>query len=133
MKAVPDPTREDFDQLLSFQATLCAPGFEPVLAWHGGRQPDGSIQLPYPEYHPAVDEFIRAASQECWRDYDYTENIKSIQPDPKLIASASLQQLRTLLTYIVRGERFSDGHWGEMVTKGIVCAVLVRLAEVPTT
>ncbi|MCW5873268.1 MAG: hypothetical protein KIS88_01340 [Anaerolineales bacterium] len=133
MKAVPDPTTEDFDQLLAFQSTLCAPDFKPVLAWGGGRQPDGSIQLPYPEYHPAVDEFIRAASAECWRDYEYVENIRSLRPGmAKLISGASLNQLRTVLTYIVRGERFSDGHWGAMIKEGIVCAVLVRLADVST-
>jgi len=124
------PTAAEIDELLAFRSTLCASGFEPVLEWHGGRQPDGSIQLPYPQYHPRVDEFIRAASQECWRDYDYVENIKSFRPEPKLIPSANLPQLRTLLTYVVRGERFADGHWGTMIMEGIVCSVLARLAEV---
>lgn len=133
MQPVPEPTAADFDELLAFQSTLCAPGFEPVLEWHGGRQPDGSIQLPYPEYHPAVDEFIRAASKECWRDYDYSNNIKDLRSDLSQIARADLQQLRTLLTYIVRGERFGDGHWATMLEKGIACAVLARLAEVKSS
>lgn len=129
MQPVPKPTAADFDELLAFQATLCAPGFEPVLKWSGGRQSDGNMQLPYPEYHPAVDKFIRSASKECWRDYDYAAHIDSLRSDLGQIARADLPQLRTVLTYIVRGERFSDGHWGAMLTNGTVCAVLVRVAE----
>jgi hypothetical protein len=34
-----------------------------------------------------------------------------------------------MLTYVVRGERFCDGHWGAMVEGGQVRRLLQRLAE----
>jgi hypothetical protein len=34
-----------------------------------------------------------------------------------------------MLTYCVRGERFSDGHWGAMIEAGYVRRLLERLAE----
>lgn len=129
MKPVPEPTATDFDELLAFQGRLCAPGFEPVLKWYGGRQEDGSFQMPYPEYDPVIGEFMRAVSKECWQDYEYTDNIQVLRSDLSLIASANLQQLRTVLTFIVRGERFADGHWAEMLSNGLLCAALSRLTE----
>jgi len=43
------------------------------------------------------------------------------------IAAASLAEIKTMLTFCVRGERFCDGHWGAMVSKGRIGAILRRL------
>ena len=34
-----------------------------------------------------------------------------------------------MLTYCVRGERFSDGHWEAMVESGVIRSILERLQE----
>ena len=43
--------------------------------------------------------------------------------------SASLAQIKTMLTFCVRGERFCDGHWGAMVSEGRIGAILHRLSK----
>jgi hypothetical protein len=35
-----------------------------------------------------------------------------------------------MLTYCVRGERFSEGHWGAMIEQGHVRRLLERLVEI---
>ena len=44
-----------------------------------------------------------------------------------LIEQATLEQIKTMLTYCLRGERFSDGHWAEMLRSGRIVAILKRL------
>ena len=48
--------------------------------------------------------------------------------DKELIEAADLSQIRTMLTYCVRGERFADGHWAQMLESGRIVALLRRLA-----
>jgi hypothetical protein len=47
--------------------------------------------------------------------------------DDAFIRGATLSQVKTMLTYCVRGERFSDGHWAAMLSTGRVVALLERL------
>ena len=49
--------------------------------------------------------------------------------DEALVRRASMDEIRTMLTYCVRGERFSEGHWGAMIEGGHVRRLLERLAE----
>lgn len=49
--------------------------------------------------------------------------------DDVAISQASLQDIRTNLTYCVRGERLCDGHWAAMLESGRVVAILERLAQ----
>ena len=50
--------------------------------------------------------------------------------DEELVRAADLSQIRTMLTYCVRGERFGDGHWGAMIEQGHVRRLLERLKEI---
>ena len=47
-----------------------------------------------------------------------------------IIKTASLAQIKAMLTYCVRGERFCDGQWGAMIERGYVRLLLLRLAEI---
>ena len=125
------PTRDEIKALVSFLPRLYAQGFNPVIKWEGGKKDaDGIIQMPYPEYDPLVDEFIRAASSECWLNYSYDpEEAYQMLKSDEAIKSADLAGIKTMLTFIVRGERFSDGHWGEMIEAGYVRRLLERLIE----
>jgi hypothetical protein len=49
--------------------------------------------------------------------------------DADITKNSSLDQVKTMLTYCVRGERFCDGHWGEMIESGIIRNLLERLKE----
>ena len=125
------PTLKDIETLTAFLPRLYAEGFSPVKNWNGGKQKDGTITLPYPDYDPLVEEFYRTISGGGWLDYEYNpeQAYKMIQNE-NLIKSASLSQIKTMLTFCVRGERFSDGHWAEMIEKGHIRRILERLNEI---
>jgi hypothetical protein len=116
--------------LAAYLPRLYAGGFSPVIRWNGGRQKDGAYTLPYPDYDPLVEEFYRAVSG-GWLDYNYNpEQAYQMLKDENLVKTASLSQIKTMLTFCVRGERFSDGHWAEMIEKGHIRRLLERLGEI---
>ena len=131
MKKTPLPSLQQIEELTAYLPRLYAEGFSPVLRWYGGKQADGTFTLPYPDYDPLVNEFFHVAASECWRDYDYNpEQAYQMLRDENLIKAASLSQIKTVLTFCVRGERFSDGHWEEMIEKGYIRQLLERLNEI---
>ena len=132
MKAEPI-TRARVDELLRFLPLFCKPDEELEPKWHGlGAGPDknGTLHMPYPVYPPIIVEFFRLAAQPCWNDYGYVPEVanKMVQSD-EVIASASLSEIKTMLTSCVRGERFCDGHWGAMIRQGRIGAILSRLDQ----
>ena len=126
------PTLQDIAALTAFLPRLYAEGFSPVLSWSGGeKRTDGSFTLAYPNYNPVVEEFYRQVSSGGWLDYGYDpEQAYGMLRDEDLIKAASLSQIKTMLTFCVRGERFSDGHWAEMIEKGYIRRLLERLNEI---
>jgi hypothetical protein len=127
----PLPTRREIEALVAFLPRLHAPGVVPVLRWHGGPTGDGvTIVSPFPEYHPVVAEFYWAAGAPCWCDYGYEpRRAGRMLADPEAVGRATLAEVRSMLTYCVRGERFCDGHHGAMVEGGQIRRLLERLAE----
>lgn len=86
--------------------------------------------MPWPIYADAVVAFFEAAGQECWADHRYIpSDAGEMLQSEAVIAGASLAQIRTMLTWCVRGERFCDGHWGAVFGDGKVYALLRRLDE----
>lgn len=123
-------TRQRIDELLSFLPSLDNPGS--ATEWQGFDQKleDGSFMVPYPNYPPAVEEFFALASQECWCDYLYDQDqAAEMVGNDAFISAASLAQIKTMITYCVRGERFCEGHWGVMVREGRIRAILHRLRQ----
>jgi len=49
--------------------------------------------------------------------------------DRNALETASLEDVRRLLTLHVRADRFNEGHFGEMIRSGHIAAVLGRLAK----
>lgn len=124
------PSTDQVDQLLSFLPLFSDPELVVVVRWAGGAEPDGSYVLPAPIYQSAFMEFIRAASEDCWMDPEYLSvDVNRLLADPNLLHQADIDQLRAVLTFIVRGERFCDGHWATMVERGHVIRLLQRLKE----
>jgi hypothetical protein len=128
MKKTPTPSLQEIEQLTAFLPRLYAEGFSPIDSWSGGEKlKDGSFSMPYPGYNSLVEEFFRVVSS-AWLDYDYNpEQAYEMIKDEDLIRTASLSQIKTMLTFCVRGERFSDGHWAEMIEKGYIRRLLERL------
>ena len=81
--------------------------------WHQMQQQvDGTLSWPWPEYPAAREDFVQEASRNCWSDPSYEpSNTARMFNDEGFVATASLSQLRTMVTYFVRGEKFCDGHW----------------------
>src|SRR5688500_20401257 len=131
MKQTPLPNLQDIEKLTAFLPRLYAEGFSPVLSWGGGEKlKDDSFTLPYPNYNPLVEEFFEHVSS-SWLDYEYNpEQAYQMLKDEQAVRTASLAQIKTMLTFCVRGERFSDGHWAEMIEKGYIRRLLERLNEI---
>ena len=122
------PTQEEIQQLIAFLPILYAQGFVSIEKREGGKEADGTITFPYPKYAPQVEEFFIIASREQWCDYDYSpENALYKIESQNFIQSASLKEVKSMLTFCVRGERFCDGHWGEMIANGTIRKILERL------
>lgn len=132
MKKTRPPALDEMESLIAYLPRLYAEGFVPIASWSGGeKQKDGSFTISYPNYNPVVEEFFRLVSSQGWLDYEYNpEQAYQMLKDDKAIRTASLAQIRTMLTFCVRGERFSDGHWGEMIEKGYIRRLLERLNEI---
>jgi len=129
------PPRRAIDELIAFLPRLTADGFAPVREWGGGeKQADGAYVMPWPVYEEVVKELFEAAGKDCWMDFGYVpEEAGHMLEDRALVRHASLGQVKTMLTYCVRGERFCDGHWGAMIEQGHVRRLLERLAELRAT
>lgn len=124
------PTPDEIAELVAFLPRICAEGFKPVARWHGGvSDEDGVLTFPWPEYSRTAEEFFAVAGRAVWSDYAYRpEDTARMLADESLVRSASLAQVKSMLTYCVRGERFCDGHWAAMLEQGYVRRLLERLA-----
>jgi len=127
------PTIQEIEALTVFLPRLYAEGFSPVLSWEGGKREDGTFTLPYPRYNSLVEEFFHIAAGDCWVDYEYDpEQAYRMLKDENIVKNASLSQIKTMLTFCLRGERFSDGHWAQMIETGYIRMLLERLNEIKT-
>src|SRR5688500_18509274 len=125
------PTLKDIEELTDYLPRLYAEGFSPVVKWEGGKNlKDGSFTLPYPKYDPLVEELCRFGGG-SGIDYEYNpEQAWQMLKDESRVKTATRAEIKSMLTFCVRGERFSDGHWGEMIEKGYIRRVLERLNEI---
>ncbi len=131
MKTEEPITREKIDALTQFLPVFETPGREFYMRWEGGeKDKDGVIQMPYPVYPADVEQFFRLVNQSCWLDIEYTRKDAGAKlKDDVFIVQASLDDIRTLLTHCLRGERFSDGFWGGVLEQGRVQLILRRLVQ----
>ncbi len=125
------PTTKEINALVAFLPRLYAKGFKPIKRWGGGtRDKDGVLTLPWPEYDSLVKKFYALAASECWSDYNYhPDQAGRLLSDEDVVKTASLPQIKTMLTFCVRGERFCDGHWASMIESGHIRRLLELLAE----
>lgn len=127
------PTPEEIQRLVSFLPVLYGDGFNSVRKWHGGASgEDVIIRWPWPEYDEAVLQFFRIVESECWTDPNYVSKGigRLLNENPELIESADIDLLKSVMTWCVRGERFSEGHWGSVIESGIIRRILERLSTI---
>ena len=127
--------KADMDALLRFLPLFESPPRPFILRWDGGGMTaEGAMTMHHPVYAPEVEAFFLQAGQRCWADYGYEpRQAHAMLQDDAVIAQATLAQIKTMLTYCVRGERFVDGHWAAMLESGRVVALLRRLSELRDT
>ena len=82
------------------------------------------------KYHPSVLTFFELVSQEHWKDYKYVDNFSEEMVGPGKIEEASINQLKTILTWCDRTERFFEGHWEYVIKIDVIKRVLLRLKEI---
>jgi hypothetical protein len=111
-------TIEKIDQLLQFLPGFEEPDRQFVEKWQGY----------YPVYAADVQQFVRLAGDSWWMDTSYQPNeAGQMLADDAVVQSANLDQIRTMLTFFIRGERFSDGHWEHLLENGRIQTLLHRL------
>ena len=124
-------TREDIDALLEFLPLFERPGRTFAKWSEMVKNADGSFSLPYPVYDEDVEQFFSLVGQRGWIDVGYKpEDAARMLADSEFIKQASLEQVKTMLTYCVRGERFCDGHRESLLEGGQIVALLRRLEAI---
>ena len=123
------PTNRDIDALTAFLPRLYAEGFSPIDRWLGTEtEEDGMIRLGWPVYNKTVKDFVRVASRKCWCVYEYDPTeAEQMLADEAFVRSASLAQIKTMLTYCIRAEHLGPGAWAWVIEQGRVRRLLERL------
>jgi hypothetical protein len=125
------PTQQEIEELVSFLPLLYTEGFTPIEKWCGGEVIEkGVFTAPWPKYNSTVKAFIDVVCRKCWTDDDCDFNdARQMLADETFFENATIDQIKTILTFYFRGERFFDGHWADMIEKGHIRQLLQRLAE----
>lgn len=125
------PTTSEREELIAFLPRLYGEGAARPAEGHARVDAGSTASDPRTPRHAAVvEEFFRVASKACWCDYGYNPGeARRMLDDEALVSEADLEQVKTMLTFCVRGERFCEGHWGMMVERGHIRRLLLRLAD----
>ena len=127
------PGLKDIRELTSFLPTLYADDFRPSGVRGIEREDrDGHLAMPWHEYDDEVQRFTRLIVERgCWMDPDYSpEAAQEMLDSERAVKAATLDEIRVLLTYVERGERFCPGWWSKMIEEGHVRRILERLGEI---
>ncbi|MGO9454266.1 MAG: DUF6508 domain-containing protein [Candidatus Binataceae bacterium] len=96
------------------------------------KQPDGSMTLPWYEYHSVVTEFIQGFYDRQLNvvfDWGKWKRGEKLFADPSLIARATVVDCSKLITLCVHKDRFRDGFMAEALERGVIMACLKRLRD----
>jgi hypothetical protein len=120
------PTPEEIEELTAFLPLLYADDFESVQAWG----PQGTTSLSSPIYEDLVGAFFHLLGKEPWSDSEYLSRKPGRMLDDRdVVAHATLEEVRTMLTFCKRGENFCSGWWESKISNGQVRWLLERLIE----
>ena len=119
------PSKTSIIELTDFLTLLYGNEFEKSKT----EPKDDLISGGFYTYHPSVIKFFEIASQEHWKDYKYVDNFSEEMIEPGKIEEASINQLKTIITWCDRTERFFEGHWEYVIASDIIKRVLKRLIQ----
>lgn len=125
-----EPTLADLATVAAMVAEIEAITTRPA-EWRGGeREADGSVQMPFVTYAPAAERLLRAIYEHnLIVTFDWTSWQAEAQRflDPAAANTASVEEVRRLLTLHIRKERFVEGHFAAMISNGHIGVLLRRL------
>lgn len=93
----------------------------------GAVREDGGHTPGYPDYDERVFAGLEACQELAGSDHDYLAHIERIEHRP--IARGTLEDLSAWFTWLLRGERFCDGHIAQNLQSGRVRELVTRLLE----
>ncbi|RGE20087.1 DUF6508 domain-containing protein [Leucobacter sp. wl10] len=97
---------------------------------NGDAAPSGDSNVAWwPHYDRRIFDALYAAyNHVAGPDHDYMSNIEPLREAP--IPSASMSDLSTWFTYLMRGDRFDDGLIAAYIEDGRLLQMFERLVEV---
>jgi len=117
-------TRHDIDRLLEYL---------PLVASFVDRCPlrdeIGKFSGFGADYSPELEQLLSELSAPVWSHSRYRSAGGASFDIPEAVARADLQQIRAMLTFIVRGERFCTGFFGKALREGQLRLILERLRQ----
>lgn len=118
--------------LAAFLPRISREDFRAGVPAGGERMANGVITMPHIAYGEVAREFEKVAYEHGWiYSFDYitwaqTEEGKRLLEDPSAIDVANFDQLRKLLTWYIRAERFCDGALFQAFEKGQILRIVQR-------
>ena len=80
---------------------------------------DNEGEFAYPNYTNEVLSFINILSVKFWEDTNYTQKpVTDWLQNPMKLETLSIDELKSVITYILRQERFCEGFWLSTFEKG---------------
>lgn len=93
----------------------------------GEKLDENTISAPFVIYTKDVNEFINLV-QNCWTDFNYFKNIdRDNIYDDDFVQKSNIIDIKSMLTYIIRNERFCDGCLEEYFRDNRINLILKRL------
>lgn len=95
----------------------------PRIEWYQPPPKSGVLTLSYPSYGPWVWNIFDLLVP----DYQYNIIMDMIKKNNKKIRDFTFEEVKAMLTYINRGEKFCDGHIASKIEDGTLLELLKRL------
>lgn len=121
--------------MAAFLPRLMQPGISVGKLVAPGKGPDGTWSMPYWAYSDLVSDFVDMAYRtgwvECpdWVAWSDTADGRRLLSEQDAVAGADLDQLRCLVTALIRKDRFCDGTLAEAFDAGLVLRVVARAQQ----
>ena len=91
-------------------------------------------QMPFASYSEMVHSFHQDIHhRNMVYDFNWSQwsdEAKKYIDDPKMLVTADITIIQKLFTSIIRGDRFCEGLWGDMIDNGFILALLMRLKDI---
>ncbi len=121
----------DYDDLACLDENLLEESINilsrnPKIEWQKSQSEPGELTFSYPKYEPWVWKIFELLTH----DYQYNITIEKIKKSKKKISDFNFEEVKAMLTYIERGERFCDGFIAHLIENGVLLELLRQLKKI---